>query len=76
MHMYMLTSISQFQIKCPGMLEILEAEIKTYWIFSKSKGHNSAANYSTGTKLKPDLHILMTHLYTEFQFVTEIMSGN
>ena len=31
------------------------------------KGHNSAKNYSTKTKFKPDLHVLMTHLYSEFQ---------
>ena len=35
--------------------------------FSKSKGHNSAKNYLTGTKFKLDLRILVTHLYSEFQ---------
>ena len=36
--------------------------------FSKSKGHNSAENYSTGRKFELNLRILLTHLYTEFQF--------
>ena len=37
-------------------------------------------NYSTRSKFKPNLHILLTHLYTEFhskyQFVMEKTSGN
>ena len=31
------------------------------------RGHNSAKNYSTGTKLELDLHILLINLHTEFQ---------
>ena len=40
--------------------------------FFKSKGHNSAENNSTGPKFKLNLLILMTHLYTEFQFKMSI----
>ena len=35
--------------------------------FFKSKGHNSAVNYSTQTKSKLNLHILKKHPYSEFQ---------
>ena len=31
--------------------------------FFKSKGNNSAENYSTGPKFELNLRILMTHLY-------------
>ena len=46
-----------------------------YWNFSKSKGHNSA-EYSTRPKFKPNLRILLTHLYTEFQFKMSICNGD
>ena len=42
------------------------------WIFSKSKGHNCAENYSTGPKFELNLRILVAHLYTEFQFKMSI----
>jgi hypothetical protein len=32
------------------------------------RGHNSAKNYSTGTKLELDLYICMINLHTKFQF--------
>ena len=47
-----------------------------YWNFSKSKGHNSAENYSTGPKFKLNLRILLTHLYTEFQFKMSTCNGD
>ena len=47
-----------------------------YCNFSKSKGHNSAENYLTGPKFDPNLHILVTHLYTEFQFKMSICNWN
>ena len=47
-----------------------------YWNFSKSKGHNSAENYSTGFKFELNLRILKTHLYTEFQFKISICNGD
>ena len=37
-----------------------------YWKFSKSKGHNSAENYSTAPKFNLKLRILMTNLCTKF----------
>ena len=47
-----------------------------YWNFSKSKGHNCTENYSTGPKSKLNLRILVTHLYTEFQFKIYICTGD
>ena len=47
-----------------------------YWNFSKSKWHNSAENYSTWPKFKLNLSILLTHLYTEFQFKMSICNGD
>ena len=44
-----------------------------YW---KSKGHNCVENYSTGPKFKLNLRILVTHLYTEFQFKMLICNGD
>ena len=41
-----------------------------------SKGHNSAENYSTGPKFELNLHILVTHLYPEFQFKMSICNGD
>ena len=39
------------------------------WIdIVKSKGHNYAENYLTGTKVKLGLRILVKHQYSEFQF--------
>ena len=34
--------------------------MENYWNFSKSKGHNSVENYSTGLKFERNLHILVT----------------
>ena len=42
----------------------------------KSKGHNSAENYSTEPKFKHHLHSLMTRLYTVFQFKMTICDGD
>ena len=47
-----------------------------FWNFSESKGHNSAENYSTGPKFKLNLRILVTDLYTEFQFKMSICDGD
>ena len=47
-----------------------------YWNFSKSKGHNSAENYSTGPKFTLNLYILKTHLNPEFQFKMSICNGD
>ena len=47
-----------------------------YWNFSKSKGHNSAENYSTWPKFKLNLCILVTHLYTEFQSKMSMCNGD
>ena len=47
-----------------------------YWIFSNSKGHNSAKNNSTRPKVKLHLRILLTHLYSEFQFKMSICNGD
>ena len=41
-----------------------------------TKGHNSAENYSTGPKFILNLRILLTHLYTEFQFKMSICNGD
>ena len=41
-------------------------ETDNYWIFSKSKVHNSAENYSTGPKLKLDLRILVKTFVPNF----------
>ena len=47
-----------------------------YWNFSKSKGHNSAENYLAQPKFKLNLRILLTHLYSEFQFKMSIINGD
>ena len=47
-----------------------------YWNFFKSKGHNSAENYSTGPKFELNLRIFKTHLYTQFQFKMSICNGD
>ena len=47
-----------------------------YWNFSKSKGHNFAKNYSAWPKFKLNLRILLTHLYSEFQFKMSICNGD
>ena len=39
-------------------------------IRTKSMGHNSVENNLAGPKFKLNLSILVTHLYTEFQFKT------
>ena len=46
------------------------------WNFSKSKGHNSAENYLARPKFKLNLLILLTHLYSEFQFKMSISNGD
>ena len=47
------------------------------WNFSKSKGAKKCAeNYSTGFQFKLNLCILVTHLYTEFQFKISICNGD
>ena len=51
-------------------------ETENQWNFSKSKGHNSAINYSTTPKFKLNLRILLTHLYSEFQFKMSISNGD
>ena len=43
-----------------------ERKLKINGIFSKSKGHNSADNYSTGPKFELSLRILVTNLCTKF----------
>ena len=43
-----------------------ERKLKINGIFSKSKGHNSAKNYSTGPKFELNLRILVTNLCTKF----------
>ena len=47
-----------------------ERKLKINGFFLKSKGHNSAENYSTGPKIKLNLRIPLTHkiIYSEFQF--------
>ena len=47
-----------------------------YWNFSKSKGHNSPENYSSGPKFKLNLRILLTYLHTQFQFKMSISNGD
>ena len=47
-----------------------------FWNFSKSKGHDSAENYSTWPKFKLSLCILLTHLYTEFHLKMSVCNGD
>ena len=47
-----------------------------YWNFPKSNWHNSAENYSARPKFKLNLRILLTHLYSEFQFKMSISNGD
>ena len=49
------------------MTEIMSGNHKLFEIFYVHKEHNSSENYSTRTKFKGDLRILITHLYSEFQ---------
>ena len=67
--------ISNFNSKCQFEMEIMSGNWKLME-FSKSKGHNSAKNYSTGPKFELKLRILMTHLYTAFQFKMSIWNGD
>ena len=53
-----------------------ERKLKINWNFSKSKGHNSAENYSTRPKFKLNLRIVVTHLYSELQFKMSISNGD
>ena len=53
-----------------------EGKLKINGIFSKSKGHNSAENYSTRPKLKLNLCIVVTHLYPEFELKMSICNGD
>ena len=46
------------------------------WNFSKSMGHNSAENYLARPKFKLNLRVLLTHLYSEFQFKMSISNGD
>ena len=43
---------------------------RTYLNFLNPRGITLPKNYSTGTKFKLDLHILKTHLHSEFQLKT------
>ena len=43
--------------------------------FSKSKGHNSVKNYLTGTKIEPDLRILVSSLCTKFYLKMSMYVG-
>ena len=56
-------------------MEIMSGNWKLMEFF-KSKGHNSAENYLTGPKFELNLRILVTNLYTEFQFKTSICNGD
>ena len=55
-----------------------ERKLKINGIFSKSKGHNSAENYSTGPKFELNLGILVkhVHVYTKFQLKMSICNGD
>ena len=53
-----------------------EQKLKINGIFLSPRGINSAENYSTGPKFKLNLLILLTHLYTEFQFKMSISNGD
>ena len=66
--------IQNFNSKCQFVMEIMSGNWK--WNFSKSKGHNSAENYSTRQDFELNLHILKTHLYIEFQFKMSICNGD
>ena len=46
------------------------------WPIIKSKGHYCAENYWTRPKFKLNLRILVTHLYTGFQFKMSICNGD
>ena len=60
-HIYILN----FNSKCQFVMEIMSGNWKLME-FSKSKGHNSAENFSTGPKLILNLHIPMTNICTKF----------
>ena len=61
-HIYILN----FNIKCQFVMEIMSGNWKLM------EWHNSAKNYSTGPKFEVNLRILVTNLYTEFQFKMSI----
>ena len=67
---------TKFQFKMSIFNGDNERKLKINGIFFKSKGHNSAENYSTGPTFELNLRILMTNLYTEFQFKMKICNGN
>ena len=60
------TSINWISIqKCQFVMEIMRRGNWKLMEFSKSKGHNSAENYSTIPKFKLNLRILVAHIYTQ-----------
>ena len=66
-HIYILN----FNIKCQFVMEIMSGNWKLMeWHI------NSAKNYSTGPKFELNLRILLTNLYTEFQFKMSICNGD
>ena len=67
------TSIYRISIQ---NISIYDEIMSRNWKLLKSKGHNSAENYSSGPKFELDMCILKTHLYTEFQFKIGICNGN
>ena len=71
LHIYILN----FNSKCQFVMEIMSGNWKLMEFF-KSKGHNSAENYSTGPKFELNLGILVTHLCTEFQVKISICNGD
>ena len=68
--------VPNFNSKCQCVMEIMSGNWKLIKKNSKSKGHNSAENYSTGPKFQLNLRIFMTHLYTEYQFKMSICNGD
>ena len=67
---------SEFQLKMLIYDRANERKLKNYWNFSKSKGHNSAKNYSTEPKFDLNLCIVLTHLCTKFQIKMSICNGD
>ena len=69
------TYISNFNLKCQFLMEKMSGNWKLME-FSKSKGHNSAENYSTRPKFELNLHILVTNLCTKFHLKISMYNFN
>ena len=66
----------EFQLKISRFNRDNEWKLKIIRFSLSPRGHNCAKNRLTGTNFELDLRILMTKLYTEFQFKMSTWDGD